>query len=311
MTGLDLLTEGLFDYAGMFPPAQLDLHAALRESARSVDLLRPGILGNALVVPYAQLHSVTDAAVREAGFGDRTCTLCVVGVPAEQAQEAAGEVHAFNRARGAARVQTLEVHGETLPAAALLAAAEALPGVQVYVEPKWPPKLWPKQREDLLSFLTQAKASGRPIGLKVRGAGDQAVTKQLLATLIQDVAHLRIPFKVTQGLHHPILEPRHKNRLGFLNAAAALRLRQVHGVAFGRAAIREMLRENRADAYDFSDGIAWRSYRLDAGQLRAVKAGIPFAVGSCSLQEPDADLARLWPPTEGPTAVIPKPGRAK
>ncbi|MEA3189831.1 MAG: hypothetical protein QOD77_413 [Thermoplasmata archaeon] len=309
MNGLEHLVEGLFDYAGMFPPAQLDLRAALRESARSSDLIRPGIVGNAMVVPYPQLHHITDQAVVEAGFGDRICTVCVVGVSAEKVEEAAREVHGFNQARDHARVVTLETHAETIPAAPLLAAAKALSGIQLYVEPTWIPKHWLKQRDDALAFLNQAKATGHGVGLKVRGAGEQAVTKQLLATLIQDVAHLRIPFKVTQGLHHPILEPRHKNRHGFVNAAAALRLRQVHGAAFGRAAIREMLRENKPNAYDFTNGIAWRTYRMDLAQLRAVKAGIPFAVGSCSLQEPDADLARLWPPSASPTAVIPKPRR--
>jgi len=53
-----------------------------------------------------------------------------------------------------------------------------------------------------------------------------------------------------------------------------------------------------AAEFGFEGGLAWRRFEIDADQLAEAVRKVPFSIGSCSLEEPDADLVRLFPALE-------------
>lgn len=278
--------RGLFDHAGMFPPAAKPLPDALRDAARFAgSLARPGLVGADLVIAWKDWPRLDAAALRTAGFAHHPCRVAVVGVAQETAAEAALAVAAHNAARADAPVVSLEVHADgDLDAAKLRTVVAAVKGIPVFVEPRWPAD---RLARDVAHAVAVSKASGA--GLKVRCAGASAADRPALAAAVRAVAAAGIAFKATQGLHHPVPRPGFPH--GFLALLAALRLRQARGEAFRD--VEACLGEADVAAFDLTDGLAWRGNSVSAAQLARLPA---FAIGSCSLAEPDADLLAAFGP---------------
>ncbi|HUR62493.1 MAG TPA: hypothetical protein VM286_09050 [Candidatus Thermoplasmatota archaeon] len=298
MTGLDTLVTGLFDYAGLFPPAALPLQDALREAAKAPRLRRPRMVGADFVVPLAQLDLVTRHELSFAGFGDTMCTLAVVGVDRKDLAAAVRRVKSFNRkAAPWAQVVSLEAHAAAFPPqalASLRAAQRALAPARLYLEPKWTPARWKTGQAALLGLLQRlgAGSHGLPaVGMKVRCAGPTAVSRTTLQALLPALAASAVPLKATQGLHHALPTGREQ---GFLNLAMAFRLLQVHGAGFPSQGLAELLRETDAKAFSFDDGADWRGFGMHVDTLEGAMSRLPFTIGSCSLEEPDQELSRLF-----------------
>jgi hypothetical protein len=291
LEGLETLVGGLFDYAGMFPPANLELDAAIWESARSPRLARPHMVAADLVVPVDDLLRLDEERMRMAGFGDTEAKVCVVGVEATKLAQAVAKVQDFNATRaGILRVVSLETHGTTFPAAALRDAIQALPRSQLFIEPRMPDASWARNADGILRLLQRIPG----IGLKVRGSGATAIASGTLGWLIPQVVALGVPFKATAGLHHPVVEERYGNPLGFVGLAAALRLRQALGDAFPIDEVQRCVAETDAKAFSFDGELSWRGHAVRVQDVAAAKGRQAFTIGSCSLREPDEDLVRLF-----------------
>lgn len=277
--------RGLFDHAGMFPPAQKPLPAALADAAAFPRLLhRPGLVGANLVLPFPQWPQLDDAALAQAGFQGE-CRVALVGVPLAQALDAARAVGLHNQRTPHRPAVSLEVHAEgDVDQAQVKALVRAAAGVPVFLEPKWPAD---HLRSEAARLCRNLKAGGA--GLKVRCAGPTALDRPALAAALIAAADAGIPLKATQGLHHPVPRPGFPH--GFLGLLAAFRLRQARGPAFGEALA--CLGESDVHAFTLQDGIAWRGHRVDAASLPRLPA---FAIGSCSLAEPDDDLMAAFGP---------------
>lgn len=294
MNGLDTLTQGLFDYAGLFPPAALDLPDALRQAARAPRLRHPHMVGADLVAPLDRLAGIGRHELYFNGFGDTACTLAVVGVERKGLAAAVRQVRAYNRLSAPwARVVALEVHGDAFPPqalAALRSAQRSLGGIRLYLEPRWTAARWKSGQAQLLALLRKLQGE-HPVGLKVRCAGPTAVSRATLERLLPEAVAARIPLKATQGLHHALP---HGKELGFLNLTLAVRLLQAHGAEFPAKDLAALLRETDPAQFSFEDGAEWGDYGLFGETLRRAMAELPFSIGSCSLEEPDGELARLF-----------------
>jgi len=293
--GLTILLHGLFDYAGMFPPASLELDGALSESARSPTLRRSGMVGADLVVDRTDLPRLDEERFHVAGFGDTEAKVVVVGVESDRIAEAAAKVAQVNEAHaGVFRITSLEAHGTVFPGAALRDATQAAPGVSFAIEPRLPDAGWSRNAPGVLGLLERLATNGIDVGLKVRCSGPTAIQPATLAWLLPNVVAAGIPFKATAGLHHPIVEPHHGNAIGFLGLATALRLRQELGDAFTVDLIQRCLTETDARAFGFDGEVSWRGHAIGVPKLLDALVALPFSIGSCSLREPDEDLERLF-----------------
>lgn len=305
---LDLLVAGLFDYAGMYPPASLTFQDALAEAARhGKTLQRPGLVAARMVVAPDLLPRLTDDALENAGWPlDEELTIAVTGVSLEEAAGAIRTAHAFNREAPMAlvprRIVSLEVALETALDTDEETTRDLLSGLQgartdglrVYVEPRWEPVVWKTAGARLFQLLNELRGE-HPLGLKLRCAGPTAVTHGTMADAVAWVATTRAPLKATQGLHHPIVEAERGNKWGFLSLAAAVRLRAALGLEFDRDATVRLLSETDPGAFVLKDGLAWRDHRIGMDDMRAATESVPLHVGSCSIREPDEDLTRLFP----------------
>ncbi len=292
--GLAALLARVVDYAGLFPPAGLPMADAVAGYARYRAGRDAWMLGR-FVVPAVRLAEFEAAAgALLPGAGGAPWQLSALVGPGVAAD--ARVVAEFNaRCAGRAVVDAVELRAssaaEVRDAAAALAAG--LPsGVDAYVEVPLDPDPAP-----LLAAVAAAglRAKARTGGLTAAAFPSSASLARFLAVC----AAARLPLKATAGLHHPV---RAEYRLtyedgaprgtmyGFVNvfvAAALARAGASSGTVLG------VLEERDPGAFAFDDaGAGWRDARLDLADLRAGREHAA-AFGSCSFEEPAADLRAL------------------
>jgi hypothetical protein len=108
-----------------------------------------------------------------------------------------------------------------------------------------------------------------------------------LADFLCAAAKRRLPFMATAGLHRPIRSEMH----GFLNVFV--------GAAFAwsgmdRATVVRMLKETDCGAFQFQDeGLFWRDAHLSTAQIKSARKDFAHSFGSCSFEEPVAELRHL------------------
>ncbi len=296
---LDPLLRGLFDYAGMFPPAALSFDDALAKSARfPTSLRRPLLVGNDLVVTPAEWGRLDPGELEAAGYRDRPLRVCLVGVPLSDAVAQAQAIVAFNESRRSdsppIQITTLEVHADALDGApeALREARAVLGSVDLYFEPKWDDARMAEGLDEVIGMLHGLRSDGRPIGFKARCEGPTQLSAPTLAHALAAVARGRIPLKLTQGLHHPFAgDARHGNRHGFLNVLFALRLHQAIGM--GLDEMQRCVEDVEPAHFAWDQGLAWDGHTALMQRIEEAASHVPFAIGSCSLDEPDADLLEI------------------
>jgi hypothetical protein len=301
---LRALMQGAIDYAGLFPPAQLDMPAAVEAYASYLRSADAWALGR-FVVPAARLDEFEAAANGIAGpRGERQSA-----VPAERwrlSVLAGADVSAdMARARAfgerlledssapwTASVEAVEVRAAT-PDAVAGASAAAGRGVECYIEIPIAGDPAP-----LVRAISEAGARAK---VRTGGTTEDAFpsSADLLRFLAACVAE-GVAFKATAGLHHPLrgsyaltylLGSARGTMFGFLNvflATAFLR------AGAGEDAARAVLEERAPESVTFGDeGVEWRGRVLARAELVAARELAITSFGSCSFREPLDDLAAL------------------
>ncbi len=278
------LLSQLFDYAGMFPPAQLPLADALRnylEYRRSADAWMLG----GFVCPTSYLS--------ELRLLENTLPVCVVVSPVHDEEILLAEIkRAVAEYSGQTRIRSLEMR---IPADGIqrlwkTIASVVPPEVPIFFEA--PPDETLEER-----VLGPLAASGRLLGFKLRCGGLTAAAVPPAAQVIRVLVacdRLRIPLKLTAGLHHPIrrFDPTIRaDNHGFVNVLLANLLLRL-GRMLADAAV-TLMEDKEPRHFHFSDETCgWQGYALTLSDMEKVGRGI-VSIGSCSFDEPRDDLRSL------------------
>lgn len=286
-SALDALLDGLVDYAGLFPPAGLSMRDAVANYARYRAGERKAMLAR-FVLPVARLDEFVAAAGAVAADPTGAWPLAVLAGAGD-----AAALDTFNAAHGARwRIDTAEAKAASSADVAALAAALA-PRYTVYVE--IPVK-------DDPSLLLTAIA-GADLRAKIRTGGTTVDAFPSPSEVVRFIAHsarLGLPFKATAGLHHPLrgefaltyaADSARGTMYGFLNVFLAAAL--LHS-GVRESAVAPLIEERDARAITIDDdGISWRGHRVDRAAIRAARRAFAGSFGSCSFEEPVADLESL------------------
>ncbi|MCP3904077.1 MAG: hypothetical protein GY715_10625 [Planctomycetes bacterium] len=289
---LTALLSNLVDYAGLFPPASLDMAATVANYETFVDGDDAWMLER-LIVPVGRLEEFEQSAagrLPETDEGEPWPISALTAV--DRLAEDLGKIAAFNElhaepAAGRAVIDTLELKAGTADA-----IDRALDVIPEEVFPFFEIPVGDDPR-GLIAALV-----GGDAGAKIRTGG---VTADLyppvgaVAAFIAGCATADVPFKATAGLHHPL---RGRNEavgvmeLGFLNVfvAAALALHQ----DLQPPEIVTVLEESSIDAFHFDErGLRWRDRQLTVEEVDDSRLTFAVSFGSCSFDEPRADLRAL------------------
>ena len=295
--------DALVDYAGLFPPARLDMDVAVAEYARERRGAQAWMLGR-FILPISRLGELLADLANDAAPLDLSLIVDVDPEPRAwlaSLQSRLSDVARLRDCEPRVRVGALEVllpaplsQRETFdaPLGQLHAALDraGLSDLPVYAEPPRGPG-WLESLADTLCAAARAK-----VGAKLRCGGVTAgafPSVREVAAFVRAAHGAGVSFKATAGLHHPVRHvdpatgfPMH----GFLNLLAAAALAPGLDIATLDGAVAE---EDPA-AFVFDDrGFAWREHHVSIADLEKARKHAFVGYGSCSFAEPVDDLIAL------------------
>jgi hypothetical protein len=281
MTAIDNLIDALFDYAGLFPPASLELRPALDQYVG----YRRGKDAHALgrfVINLDRISSLRDLA----GECFRSMKLSVLARPDDDWDLLA---RLFDNG---ALIESIEI--KNVSPSEVAGIARQLPtGLPAYFEVPFD--------SGSTASLDAICAAGASAKLRMGGLVAEAFPlSQSVAGMLQSMAERHLSFKATAGLHHPLRgchpftgapASASGKMHGFVNLCCAATL-----IHLGReeALAATVLEETDPYAWRIAaDSIGWRDLTWRSEQIRATRQEFFVSVGSCSFTDPVADLEAL------------------
>ncbi len=285
-----LLVAGI-DYAGLFPPASLDMQAAVDNYAAYRAGSDAWALGR-FVVPATRLEEFTRAADAHLAAVPSDAPWLLSSLGGADLMQDVEDVARLNRELRGVLVDAIEFKAAT-PAAVRQARALIPAEISAYAELPL--------GTAVPALVDAARACGSRAKVRTGGVTADAFPEPAaLAEFIAVCGTAGVPFKATAGLHHAT---RGEYRLtyergsarasmfGFLNVFLAAAFAGVGALPRELATV---LGAGTAADFAFDDaGVSWRDRHVTTAELRRARARGVVAFGSCSFSEPLAELAAL------------------
>ena len=270
----EIMLEGFFDYAGLYPPADLDMQSVVDNWASYLQSEDSWMLAR-LIIPASGLDAFKKAAASLLPAEDEEMWQLSVLLPragSEQFESALQSTVDFNMEHCGAVANVVEFKASSaseIESALSQLHDDLFPYIEIPID---------VDPRGLLTCL-----SGAVAGAKVRTGGisaDLYPTSQALARFVHSCAIAGQPFKATAGMHHPA---KHMNdtvgvvEFGFLSV-----LHAAAAASFNDASLDEVEQILNAQTPDCS--------LFSESQLEQVRAELFNSMGSCSFDDPRVDL---------------------
>lgn len=273
--------HAFIDYAGLFPPAGVDMRSAVVNFLNYARGNHACLLGR-LVVDSARINEFRSTAAGN-----------LAQIPVSLlAASTAGPDQVAHLIDEGVRIEMLEVRADS--SSQIESIMSVMPArCSVYFEVSIGP--------DGIRLLDAIAACGARAKLRMGGLVAEAFpSPDAVIGILQQFIERRILFKATAGLHHPLRSHHPYTYLpgstsglmhGFINLLSATAILEEGGDP--DEAVRA-LNEVDATAWQInSDSIRWHARSFSMDQLRTVRETSFTSIGSCSFTEPIHDLESL------------------
>ena len=273
--------HGFIDYAGLFPPAGLDVRTAVANYLDYAHANHAGMLGRMVVdVPRVEEFRATAAT-----------DLAQIPVSLLAASTTGPDkiVHLLNEG---VRIESIEARAEDP-----VQIERVVSGMPAHCNVYFEIPLGP----DSVRLLDAIVATGARAKLRMGGLVAEAFpSADAIVGILQQVIERHILYKATAGLHHPMRSHHPYTYLpggpsgmmhGFINLLCATAILDEGGDA--DEAVRVLNEQDPAAWYMNSDALRWHSRSFSIEQLRTVRETSLTSIGSCSFTEPIHDLETL------------------
>jgi hypothetical protein len=290
------LLEQVIDYAGLFPPASLDMRTGVRNYSRYLRHPQSWALGR-FVLPLSRLNefmSVRGGVVPEpwhlSGIVSANSLSSLVSDLAA--------ANLFNRMARGARVESVEVCVSTTEEIELVRKHQP-PRTTLFFE------VAPENADELLPVVSRVGGFAK---LRTGGvSADAFPSVEAITAFLTKCAELHVPFKATAGLHHPLrgsypltdgANSPHATMHGFLNffTAAAIAWETQGGAPHSMLATC-LADPERANWHFGEDSLTWSGdeepVRIELDTLLEVRSKFALSFGSCSFEEPIQEMRKL------------------
>lgn len=318
-----LLSQSI-DFAGMFPPASLDLDSTLRRAATfRKDSKNPWLM-NRVVLALEEVKKLNPSKLFSLGADGSPWLLSVLGNPSpgdsseDFVKSVAWDFREMRRVHDRYFHSSCKIEqvGYEIrlpnpvysPGEGILSGEYIFPALE-QIESFWPRHMdiyfevslegaWEDTVEGvsrvIAEWLNENSDSSVIPGLKVRTGGKFTPRAEQLALVINECATHGIKFKATQGLHHPLSKG---PSFGFINLLAAINFAFSLGQdQFSLAHIQECLVSDQQKDFVFgTNDFSWKKHVLTNDEIESARRTHAAAFGSCSLDEPDQDLSKEFP----------------
>lgn len=281
------LMAGLIDYAGLFPPADLDMISAVRHYREHLVGPEKWAMGR-FVVPTSRLREF------KAAFEGVCCaehesiwSLSMLS----QGDPNSDSTAIDELVQGAVTVESIELKAASQAAAEQFLAnwTATQTSIPVYVE--FPPA----EAKSVLPILASAGARAK---LRTGGlVADAFPSPETVADFLLACAQAYVPFKATAGLHHAVrgeykltYDPHSAQATmhGFANVFLAALL------ARRNAEKQALIDTLEAQKFSFTDqGVRWLGLEAGTEEIAATRREFAISYGSCSFAEPIEEARKL------------------
>jgi hypothetical protein len=320
-SSLRTLLGGIIDYAGLFPPARLPLDQAIRNFARYRQENDAWMLGR-FVIPATQLGEL-ERYHDELFRTGPPFAFAVLGPSSRYWAESRSELHETLRnlttfrqqlgSRIVADVLEMKLPLDFVEVSDPKTTARRLTEIGAIVDRAGCADLRVFFEfgfgggEDAVATVLDAIAiynrDAPPLaGFKLRTGGVEATafpTAAQIAFVLRNAAMNYVPLKATAGLHHPF--PRFDEEVqakmhGFLNVFAAGVLGYTRHVE-PKTLLAILQDENPANFHFDDAGFRYGMFHTTTVEIKGVRTDGVVSFGSCSFDEPRADLRKMgWLP---------------
>jgi hypothetical protein len=273
----EICLEGILDYAGLYPPADLDMQPVVDNWASYLQSEDSWMLAR-LIIPANRLDEFMRCAKKLLPSQDEEMWQLSVLLPHaadDKFETALQATIAFNESDNGAVANVVEFKANStseIDRSLELLHDDLFPYIELPID------------EDPRGLI--ACLSGAIAGAKVRTGG---VTPELypssssLARFIHSCAVAGQAFKATAGMHHPC---QNKNEeVGVQEYGFLLVLQATAAASLREASVEQVEQILLCDTPDFST--------FDESELEQVRAELFNSVGSCSFDDPRSDLRNM------------------
>jgi len=288
-----ILLNEIIDYAGLFPPSQASMSEAVLNYATYRHSNYGWMLGR-FILPVSRLDEFYESA-REFLPRGRESAWRLSVLAGEDVSATIRSMNEFNRKHSERVVgDVLEVKAATV--SKIENTMAALPKA---ITPYFEVSTSTRTFVDLIATLGIKKQRA-----KLRTGGvtrEEFPPTRDVIRFVRTCMAANVPFKATAGLHHPIrcfkpltyaADSPEGTMHGFLNVLA---MAGFAGESFRVSLLEEIMEEEFEEVFEFTDsGLSWRgSHFLSLGHLTRLRSRGMHSFGSCSFDEPVADLQEL------------------
>jgi hypothetical protein len=286
MSAIEALMTGLVDYAGLFPPASLDMAGAVRRYREYQAGDDSWVLGR-FVSPASRLGAFS-GVFNEVCCGEREPVWLLSVLVSDDLTGDAMAMEALTQ--GAVSLDSVEIKAKS-SADAERVLQDLAPGVDIFVE------FEPERAKEMLPVLARFGARA-----KIRMGGvtaDAFPSVEKVAEFLAACARAKLPFKATAGLHHAV---RGKYRLTYEPESAQATMHGFVNVFLAAVlawrgedlrAVTATLEEMDASAFAFNEeSVRWRGFEAGVDEIEAVRREFATSYGSCSFMEPLEEAKR-------------------
>ena len=284
---------GLIDYAGLFPPAGLDMESAVA-GYRAARSSRHDWMVDRFIVPASRLEELAAQLTPTMDAGEPPWRLSVLSD--QGSWPAFAETHRaiatyLQEMAGASTAELVEVklpaqpdEGELGEAAAGFVRLGAIPFFEMPAD---------ELPVDVLAVVRRRRDIA--LGAKLRCGGVTAElfpSSERVAEFIASCTGHSLPFKCTAGLHHPLRH--HDPATGFIHHGFLNILVASLAAAEGSADLVEIISDTDPGSFGVGRAaVSWRGRKFSPEQVSAARAGGFVGYGSCDFDEPVGDLTEL------------------
>ena len=274
----EFLLEGFIDYAGLFPPADLDMQSVVDNWSVYMQSDDSWVLAR-LIIPASRLEEFKSAAIELLPAPEEQelwqLSVLLPPVSSDDFNSAVQTTIDFNISDCGAVANVVEFKATSIieiDSALEVLHDDLFPYIELPID------------EDPRGLI--AALSGAIAGAKVRTGGvtpDLYPTSENLARFVHSCAVAAQPFKATAGMHHPCQiknESVGVTEFGFLSLLHATAAATIDGATVEE--VEKILNLETPDFTSFSDK-----------DIEHVRAELFNSFGSCSFDDPRADLRTM------------------
>ncbi len=308
--------HNILDYAGLFPPASLNLKDSFENYLEYMQSKESWMLSK-FICPINKTKELQ--LILPSGNSSEKIRLSLLASPAISAnefltnfaQELSDFVNLDAGLHDKCSLETIElkIPEDLLNADSKNKITEFIDGISSTIKMNFDHKVFifceipasgdiEKNMKQVIPAINIHNENFDDAGFKLRTGGTASTEipqSKTIVSAIRECLDHKVVLKFTAGMHHPF---RHHDKLlnakmhGFINVFGAGILAFRHAISDHE--LRDMIDDENSENFIFNDeSFEWKGWISDTKEIHGARNGLVISYGSCSFSEPTDDLKEL------------------